>query len=172
MSIFGNIAGSLSDIPDDPFYIKPDTYWAFCTEAVEKETKDGGTQLVITWTIDEPDNDYHHTTKQEYFNLYPQHESWADYSPDEKKATIWLKRRMRRGFDLSETEMATLVPSELIGKAAYITFRETSGKEGTANEGKKFVNIFDAVSKRLFDEEKGEDSSATSSSSSDLKLGL
>ncbi len=162
MSIFGSL--DTTKVPDDPFYIKPGTYWSFCTDAVVKETKDGGTQLVLTWTIDEPDSDYHHKTKQEWFSLFPEHEGeWDKYSAQEKEATSWLKRRLRRAFDLSESEIDAVECSELQGKGAFLTLRESEGKEGTANAGKKFINIFDALSKRLYEEENGTKDSVSSS---------
>lgn len=164
MSIFGNLTPEdLAEIPDDPFYIKPDTYWAICIEAVQKVTEAGDTQCVITWQIDEPDNEFHGKKKQEYFALYPHRQSWADYTPDEKQATVWFRRRLRRGFDLSESELATVNFSDLIGKGAYITLVERMGKEGTDNANKKFINIFEAVSKRLYDEEKETSNSAAAS---------
>jgi hypothetical protein len=152
MSIFGNL--DVTEFDDNPFYTKPDTYWAFCTECVQKENEDGQVQLVLTWTIDEPDNEYHGNNVQEYYGLWPEKE-WKDYSPDEKKATKFLKRRLRRAFDLSESEMQTVEYSELVGKGAFITLKESKGKEGTKNAGKTFVNVFDALSKRLYEEEKG-----------------
>lgn len=163
MSIFGNIAKDVADIPDDPFFIKPNTYWALCTESVMKVSQEGGTQLLITWTIDEPDNDYHHKSRTEYFDLFPERESWDEYTPEEKQKTIWLNRRLRRAFDLSESEVATVECSDLMGKGAFITLKESEGKEGTKNAGKKFINIFDAISKRLYEEEKGESTSAAAS---------
>lgn len=167
MSIFGNL--DTTQIDDNPFYTKPDTYWAICTEAVEKKNEDGQVQAVITWTIDEPDNEYHHNNIQEYYGLWPE-KSWdgsdpnkEPYTAEEKKATKFFLRRLRRGFDLSEEELQKVNYSELVGKGAYITLRETKGKEGTKNAGKTFVNVYDAVSKRLYDEEKGEANSVSSS---------
>jgi hypothetical protein len=174
-SIFGNIAQDIADVPDDPFYIKPNTYWALCTESFmkqgeqpDKETGHFPVQLIITWTIDEPDNDYHHKNKTEYFDLYPHRESWEDYTPEEKQRTIWLKRRMSRAFDLSESELATINCKDLIGKGAYVTFRESEGKKNTANEGKKFINISDALSKSLYEEENG----TTDTAANSLGLGV
>jgi hypothetical protein len=161
MSIFGNL--DTTEIGDNPFYTKPDTYWALCTDAVQKVSEDGTqTQLVITWTIDEPDNEYHGNNVQEYYSLFPEYEGdWSRYSPDEKKATKFLLSRLRRGFDLSESEMQTVEYSQLIGKGAFITLKESKGKEGTKNAGKTFVNVFNALSKRLYEEEKGSSNSVS-----------
>lgn len=154
MSIFGNL--DTTQVSDNPFYVKPDTYWAVCTDAVVKQSEEGTTSLVITWTIDEPDNEFHHKNQQEYFGLFPERNGvWEDYTPEEKTATKWLKRRLRRAFDLSESEVDSVAVSELIGKGAFITLKESKGKEGTKNAGKTFVNIADALSKRLYEEEKG-----------------
>lgn len=167
MSIFGNLdPNKMEEIPDDPFWIKPDTYWAICTDCVQKTSEDGSVQCVITWQIDEPDNEFHGSKKEEYYPLYPQYTDWDQYSPDEKKATKWFFRRLRRGFDLSEREVLTVNFSELIGKGAYITLVERMGKEGTKNANKKFVNIQDALCKRVFDEER--ESAASTATSSGL----
>jgi hypothetical protein len=154
MSIFGNL--DTTQVDDNPFYVKPATYWAVCTDAVVKQSEDGATQLVINWSIDEPDNEYHGKNQQEYYGLFPERGGiWENYTPDEKTATKWLKRRLRRGFDLSESEVDSVDCSMLIGKGAYLTLKESKGKEGTKNAGKTFVNIADALSKRLYEEEKG-----------------
>jgi hypothetical protein len=159
MSIFGNLDTTL--VNDNPFYVKPDTYWAVCTDAVIKVSEDNSsTSLVLTWTIDEPDNEYHHKNQQEYFGLFPERNGvWEDYTPEEKTATKWLKRRLRRAFDLSESEVDNVTVSELIGKEAYITLKESKGKEDTKNAGKTFINIADGISKRLYEEEKKGDGS-------------
>ena len=163
MSIFGDL--DTTEIDDNPFYTKPDTYWAVCTDAVQKFNEESNlTQIVITWTIDEPDNEYHGNNVQEYYSLFPEHGGdWSRYSPDEKKATKWLMRRLRRGFDLSESELQGLEYSQLIGKGAFITLKESKGKEGTRNAGKTFVNVVDALSKRLYEEEKGSTTSVSDS---------
>jgi hypothetical protein len=165
MSIFGNLdAQQLNEINDDPFFVKPDTYWAICTECVQKTSEDGSsTQCVITWTIDEPDNEYHKKNIQEYFSVYPEYSDWNQYSPDEKTRTKFFLRRLRRAFDLSESEINSVEYSELVGKGAYITLVQREGKEGTKNAGKKFVNVNEALSKRLYEEENESTNAAAAS---------
>lgn len=151
MSIFGNL--DTTQVNDDPFFVKPDTYFAVCTDAEVKVNEERNTtQLVITWNINEPDNEFHGKKQIEYFSLFPERQGvWENYTPDEKTATKWLKRRLRRGFDLSESEMDSVSPSDLQGREAFITLKATAGKD--KNAGRTFINIADAVSKRLYEEE-------------------
>jgi hypothetical protein len=158
MSIFGDM--DVDDIPEDPYYVAPSTYWCLCTEAkfTQFEGNDD-TFLSITWTIDEPDNDYHTKNLQELFKVYPG-KSKSDLTPKEIQGLSYLKRRLRRGFDLSESEIASVEPSELVSSGAYVTSVVNEGKND--NAGKKFINVKDAVSKRIFDEEASESSNVVS----------
>lgn len=150
-SLFGDM--DVSNISDDPWEVAPNTYWCTCTESLIKtSTKDGveKTQLLIKWMVDEPESDYHGSSITEWYNLFPGR-NWDDLDANEKKALKFLKRRLRRGFDLSEEEIARLRPSQLIGGEAFVT---VVVRDGTgANAGKSFTNVNDAVCKRLWEEE-------------------
>lgn len=159
MSIFGDL--DTTQVSDNPYEIKPDTYWAICTDAKARVTEQGQNQCVIAWTIVEPANEFHGNTVQEYYSLYPG-KAWEDYSPLEKKATKYFKKRLREGFDLSESEVQSVQFSDLIGKGAFITVIESAGKEGSANAGKTFTNVKSAFCKRLHDEYQAENSTAES----------
>lgn len=155
-SLFGDM--DIANISDDPFEVAPNTYWCICTESFIKESEKDGetvTNLVIKWQIDEPDNEYHGNTLTEWYKLFPGRK-FEDLDPNEKKAMKFLKRRLRRGFDLSEEEMNKLRPSQLIGEGAFVTVVVTEGKG--ANEGKTFTNVRDALCTRLYEEENGEKS--------------
>lgn len=156
-SLFGDM--DVANISDDPFEVAPNTYWCICTESFVKvkEGDDGEdiTNLVVKWQIDDPESEYHHNTLTEWYRLFPG-KKLEDLDPEEKKKMKFLKRRLRRGFDLSEEEMQKLRPSQLIGEGAFVT---VVVKEGTgANAGKSFTNVQDAMSKRLYEEENGPDS--------------
>jgi hypothetical protein len=158
MSIFGDM--DVDDIPEDPYYVAPNTYWCLCTEAkFTKFDKDfdpmADTFLSITWTIDEPDSEYHTKNLQQLFKVYPS-KSKDDLTAKEIQGLSYLKRLLRRGFDLSESEIASVEPSELVSSGAYVTSVVNEGKND--NAGKKFINVKDAVSKRIFDEEASESS--------------
>lgn len=147
-SVFGDL--DTTQIGDDPYYTKPDTYWALCTDFKNHTNKDGQVQAVITWTIDEPDNEYHGNNQQEYYPLFPGRK-WEELSADEKKRMKYFKKRLREAFDLSETEIQNLKYSDVIGTGAYITLVERPDKN---NPNKKYINVGDAVSKRMFNEQK------------------
>lgn len=163
-SLFGDM--DIANISDDPFEVAPNTYWCICTESYVKEsTKDGDTvvNLIIKWQIDEPDNEYHGNTLTEFYKLFPG-QRYEDLDANEKKAMKFLKRRLRRGFDLSEEEMNKLRPSSLIGEGAFVTVVVTDGKG--QHTGKTFTNVRDALCKRLYEEENGEQSSGAALSKS------
>jgi hypothetical protein len=157
MSIFGDM--DVDDIPEDPYYVAPSTYWAVCTEA--KYTRFEGndnTFLQIVWTIDEPDNEYHTKNLQETYKVFPG-KSKSDLTPKEIQGLSYLKRRLRRGFDLSESEIQEVVPSELVGTGAYVTSKINPDRNDST---KKYVNVSDAVCKRLFEEEDSDSSNVMS----------
>lgn len=155
MGFFSNLdVRELEDINDDPFWIKPGTYKAIVTDCVQKVNDDGSVQCIITWTIDEPSNEYDKNNVQEYYSLYPHYTSWDEYSAEEKKQTKFFRRRLRRAFDLTNEQMAEVEYSQLIGREAYVTLVERDGRAGTKNENKKFINVGDALSQRLFNEER------------------
>lgn len=156
-SVFGDL--DTTQIGDDPYYTKPDTYWAICTDFKNITSKDGSEQAVITWTIDEPDNEYHGNNIQEYYPLFPGRK-WEEYTADEKKRTKYFKKRLREAFDLSETQIQALKFSDLIGIGAYITLVENPSK---TDETKKYINVNKATSKRLHDEEKNSADSTSAS---------
>lgn len=158
MSIFGDI--DVDEINEDPFYVAPNTYWAVCTEAkVTGFEGNPDTFLKFSWTIDEPDNDYHGKNLQQLFKIFPGKKK-ADLTAKEVQGLSYLKRLLRRGFDLSESQIASVNPSELIGAEAFVT---SVVNEGTGeNAGKSFVNVRDVICKRIFDEEQQENNSVVS----------
>jgi hypothetical protein len=147
--LFGNL--DMDEVSDDPFGVAPSTYRAVVVDAKVVE-KDGQYTLNWRWKIDEPGNEYHNMPVNERFGLWPEKE-WADYTPDEKRTTKFLKLRLRTAFDLTKEEIDKLSPDQLIGKVAYITTKiNPSTKEG---DDRKFTNVQNAVSERLFHEQGG-----------------
>ena len=150
MSIFGNL--DTSNIPDDPFMIPANTYWCVVTESTMVEKDDGNVQFTIKWGIDDPSSDYHGKPLTEFYTIYPG-TSWENLTGKQREAYTWLKRRLRRGFGLSEGEINTVSPSDLVGKGAFVTSVRT---EGTGeNTGRWYNNIRDALCKELYEEENG-----------------
>lgn len=162
VSLFGNL--DAAQVNDDPFYIEPNTYKAICIDAVVKEGNDGSNALILKWQIDEPSSDYHEKSLTDYFTLVDQDAAWEDLDGKQKDKVKFLKRRLRRGFGISESEINSVKPSDLIGKEAYLQIVEGEGKKGTVNEGKKFTNIRDAMNPQLFEEEGGKKSEKVNSS--------
>lgn len=158
-SIFGDF--DITEINDDPFWIETGTYQSVCTTAKYQVAQDDPSKraLILIWTIDEPESQFNGKTVREYFQLPPK------LGPDGEKLKLkdldakqltglsHIKKRMRRAFDLSETEAQTVKPASLVGKIAYVTIVNRDG-EGE-NKGKKFRNVTEAVCERLLNEERG-----------------
>lgn len=157
MSIFGDM--DTTEIGDDPFFTAAGTYKAVCSDASIQTKEEKGTSLVIDWTIDEPDSDFNGNNVREYFALFPG-QAYASLDANEKKRLMFLKKRLRDGFDLSEEEMAAVNPSDLIGSEAYLTLVVNEGKGDKI--GQKFTNVRNALSQRRYVEVN--ESSAASSS--------
>jgi len=147
-SIFGDL--DVDEIGDDPFGIANGTYWAVVTDAKISE-KDGNYALTFQWQIDEPGNEYNANKVSEFYPIYPGKKN-SDLDADELKRMKFLKRRMRRGFGMSEGEMKSLKPQNLIGKFAYITVVNNPAKD---NSGRIYINVTEALTKDLYDEEVG-----------------
>lgn len=148
--LFGEM--DIRDIPDDPWFVGAGTYYATCTDAKRILTKAGDTALVINYTIDEPDSDYHGSGKSDYFQLFPGVKDFnKDLDADQKKVVIRMKTRLREAFDITEEEISKLKPSQLVGEAVYMTIVENAGKG--EHVGKVFCNISKVISKRLHDEQ-------------------
>lgn len=146
MGIFADI--DIDDIPDNPFGVPAGTYRTICTDAKYIE-KDDVTSLTITWTVDEPDNGAHGNNISKWYTLYPGVKS-ADLTPEQKKYLSFLKLMLREGFGLSESEIATVEPSDLIGTVVYVTVVENQGKGD--NAGKTYTNVKSAMCERLYNE--------------------
>lgn len=149
--LFGDL--DIANVSDNPFEVAPGTYRATCTEAlVKKNEETDALSLVIKWTIDEVDSEYHGMPVTEYFGLPPRGVLYEDLDAKQKRALKFFKRRLREGFDLSESEMQSLKPSELMGRDAYITVKLTEGEDKKTGEARTYMNIQTALCPRLYNE--------------------
>lgn len=149
--LFGDL--DIANVSDNPFEIAPGTYRATCTDAhVKKNEETDALSLVIKWTIDEPGDEYHGMPATEYFGIPPRGVAYEDLEPKQKTALKFFKRRLREGFDLSESEMQTINPSELVGRDAYITIKHSEGEDKKTGEARTYMNIQTALCPRLYHE--------------------
>lgn len=149
--IFGDL--DIANVSDNPFEVAPGTYRATCTDAhVKKNEETEALSLVIKWTIDDPESEYHGMPVTEYFGLPPRGVSYEDLDPKQKRALKFFKKRLREAFDFSETQMQSLKPSELVGCDAYITVKLTEGEDKKSGEARTYMNIQTALSPRLYNE--------------------
>lgn len=156
-SLFGSkIQDKIEDISDDIFLVAEGVYKCFVKDAVIKE-KDGNSSLVIKWSIDSPETEFHGLPITDYISLTLDDRTWEELEPQEKRDIKKLKNRLRRGLGFTEAQIAQgeTPPSEMLNRWAYLTVKHNPGKEGTANAGKTFSNIQDCVNAELFEEEHG-----------------
>lgn len=151
MSIFGDV--DIASIPDDGFKIEPDWYRAVIVKAGYNENEQTGHEsLKLEWTIDDPESDYHGWSL--FDNLLTPRGMLQDELEDKKLKfrLSFLKKRLRRGLDLSEEEMVTANPSDLVSKVAYVKVVNTVDRD---DEDTTYNNIRDALSERLYEEKFG-----------------
>lgn len=139
MSLFGDI--DAADIPENPFYVAPGTYYCVLTEAnVVAKKDDSGYGLSLKWVIEDEDSEYNGMNVSDWFNVYP------DVSKDE--LTQKMKQdlsRLRQRFTQMEltTEQQNAMGdedsrNELIGMKAFVTVKESPDKQ---DPDKIYTNI-------------------------------
>lgn len=125
--LFGEL--DASEVPDNPFYVAPDTYYCVLAEANKVEKKDGsGFGLAFKWVIEDEDSEYNKNNIQDWKNIYPDI-SADEVTPDIRKDNARLKQRLIE-MGIPESEMAGLLDNleELVGLQAYVTVTESTDK--------------------------------------------
>jgi hypothetical protein len=138
MGLFGET--DASEVPNDPFYVAPDTYFCTLAEVKRVAKKDGtGEGLAFKWVIQEDDSEYNGNNVQDWKNIYPGITA-DEVTPDIRKDNARLKGRLAE-LGLNEDQMNDLLDNldDLVGLEAYVTVSETQGTG--ANEGKTFTNV-------------------------------
>lgn len=136
MGLFGD--EDAANIPDDPFYVAPNTYKAVVTEAVDRELKDGsGNGVSLVYTIEEPESEYDGMRVSEFKKRYekPRDELTAQQRQDNSR----LKQRLLQ-LGVPESEMNNEVKDildGLVGIEVFVDVVEGSNKEGT----KTYTNV-------------------------------
>lgn len=141
-SIFGDVDG-FDDLPDDPFDIPENTYLCYCSKAFY-EQKDDKVKLILQWTIDD-DGPYSGMGLRDYFSIYR-----GQLEGKQLQAMAHLKRRLKRGLDLTDEEIRKVKPSELENRRAYVKVVKRPDKD---DQTKIYTNVGDVISLRLFKEE-------------------
>ncbi len=160
MSIFGDL--DVDEISDNPFEIPDNTYFVTCVKS-EFGEKDGTRSFRLGYKIEMAESDYHGLPISDWFSpINGETESASDLTPAQKQKLSHLKKRLREGFDVSAEKMATLNPSELLGRNLYVTTRTSSDKNPAVD--RKYVNVVSALSPRLYEERTANNANAASSS--------
>lgn len=137
MGLFGDT--DASEVPDNPFYVAPDTYFCKLTEINRVEKKDGsGEGLAFKWVIQEDDSEYNGNNLQDWKNIYPGI-SADEVTPDIRKDNARLKGRLVE-LGVAEDEMNDFLDNleQYVGLEAYVTVTETTDKNDAT---KKYTNI-------------------------------
>ena len=162
MSIFGDMdEEEIDQLPDDPWEIKDDWYFVSITKAWEVQEEDGEERywLRLTMSVEEPDNDYHGMPVRLRFQIFPREDSetveqykqrMKHLSGDDKRDIARLKQFCQQGLDLKPAEMVSFVTSDFIGYKLHVQVKNRkSNKEG---DTRKFPNVVDFLSERLYEE--------------------
>lgn len=139
MGLFGDV--DAADVPNDPFYVAPDTYLCVLAEATLQDTQAGGQGLSLKWVIEDEDSDYYGNNISDWHNVYSA-EFLAEHDVSDANVRRSRSNMKKRLLDLgvTEDEMDTIHENldTLVGKTAYITTVETPDKN---DPDKKWVNI-------------------------------
>lgn len=137
MGLFGDV--DAAEVPDNPFYVAPDTYRCVLAELNRVEKKDGsGEGLAFKWVIEDEDSEYNGNQIQDWKNIYPDVTS-DELTPEIRKDNARLKQRLIE-LGLSEDEMNGLLDNleEYVGTVAFVTVTETADRK---NPEKKYTNV-------------------------------
>lgn len=136
MSLFGDV--DATEVPDNPFYVAPDTYECILTEINRVTKKDNsGEGLAFKWVIQD-EGEYKGNNIQDWKNIYPDVPS-DEWTPEIRKDNSRLKGRLTE-MGVPESEMNTFLDDKdsYIGLVAYVTVKETTDKN---DPNKKYTNI-------------------------------
>lgn len=140
MGLFGEL--DASDIPENPFYVAPDTYYCVLTEANVVDKKDStGQGLSFKWVIENDDSEFNGMNVSDWFNIYPDI-TQDEMTPKIRQDMSRLRQRLTQ-MGLTTEEMNDLdsdasAREELIGMHAYVTVKETTDKQ---DPEKVYTNI-------------------------------
>lgn len=139
MGLFGDM--DAADIPENPYYVAPGTYYCVLTKAERVEKKDkSGEGLSFTWVIEYEDSEYNGNQVQDWKNIYPDLTS-EEITPNIRKSLSFLKQRLTE-MGLSPEEQNNLLEpgalDELIGLHAYVEIVETTDRN---DPDKKYSNV-------------------------------
>lgn len=145
--VFGDI--DMNDVSDNPFDVKDGTYKARCISS-KIESKDGDRFLRLEWQIEEDTSEFDGMKLRDQQQLPPRGAKWKELTPSQQKSLKFFKMKLRQTFDLSETQISTFKPSDLIDKEAMLTTTHNQGKGENAN--RSYVNVDRAISIREYEE--------------------
>lgn len=139
--LFGGI--DASEIPDDPFYVAPDTYLCILVEAQTASSRDGSRHgLTFKWKINDPDSEFNEMTISDWNTYYPNGTEGEDATAVRRNMSNLKKRLLSMGVseeDMSSPEFLENL-DELLGLEAYVTVIETKDRN---DPSKKYTNIKD-----------------------------
>lgn len=138
MGLFGEI--DAADVPENPFWVAPDTYECVLSEATIVDKKDGSGQgLSFKWVIENEDSEFNGQNISDWKNIYP--DLTSDEMTQKIKADLSRLRQRLTEMGLTTEEMNDLDAStldELVGMKAYVTVKETADKN---DPDKVYTNV-------------------------------
>jgi hypothetical protein len=163
--IFGDI--DMNDVSDNPFDVKDGTYLCRCISA-QISSKDGNRYLKMEWSIEDSTSEFDGMKLRDQQQLPPRGAKWNELTPAQQKSLKFFKMKLRQTFDLSETQISTFKPSDLIDKEAMLTTTHNQGKGENAN--RSYVNVDKAISVREYNERQAKYGSSASEAAKSVGL--
>lgn len=140
--LFGGI--DASEIPDDPFYVAPDTYECILVEAQTAVSKDGSKHgLTFKWKINEPDSEFNEMTISDWNTYYPDGTDGEDATAVKRNLSNLKKRLLSMGVteeEMSSPEFLDNLDERFLGIEAYVSVKESKDKN---DPNKRYTNITD-----------------------------
>jgi hypothetical protein len=171
-SVFGDL--DMDNVRDDPWLVDANvTYRTIVTESntTDKVDDDGNTVRTWKWTyhVDDESSDFHGMPIRERHSYFlGERGKWENLNAKEKLQLSLLYDRLRKAFDYTKSDLPTVKTEDLIGKVVYVTtVNNESKREG---DDRKFTNVRTALSERLFQEQGGALSEASTATGSSLGI--
>lgn len=141
--LFGGM--DASEIPDDPFYVAPDTYECILVEAQTASSKDGSKHgLTFKWKITESDSEYNDQTISDWNTYYPDGTEGEDPTAVKRNLSNLKRRLLSMGVTEEEMSAPDFTDADnldgLLGLEAYVSVKETKDKN---DPNKRYTNITD-----------------------------
>lgn len=165
--IFGDV--DINEVSDNPFDVADGTYPCVLSSAkISRKEGEETRWLKLEWKINDPESEYDKMTLREQHKLPPRGLKFKEMDHKAQQSLKFFKMRLRQAFDMSETQLSTFKPRDLIDKEAMVTVEHNQGTGD--NSDKTYVNVKTALSMREFAERQAKRTSAAQEAAKSVGL--